>query len=138
MAAVEPLTFWSEPTGCTRSPVGWSSVRRSRSCDFGGYLAISAGRVPRLLAELEQAQDLYSISQVVMDAWTSGRVALVGDSGYSPGAAVDGCSLAIIGAYTPRQRTSRGRRRSRSGLRRRRPSNPSSGTAGAGDRRRIP
>ncbi len=59
--------------------------------------------VPRLLAELDQAEDLYldSISQVVMDAWTSGWVALVGDSGYSPGAAVDGCSLAIIGAYTP-------------------------------------
>jgi 2-polyprenyl-6-methoxyphenol hydroxylase-like FAD-dependent oxidoreductase len=58
--------------------------------------------VPRLLTELDQAEDLYldSISQVVMDAWTSGRVALVGDAGYSPGAAVGGgTSLAIIGAY---------------------------------------
>jgi 2-polyprenyl-6-methoxyphenol hydroxylase-like FAD-dependent oxidoreductase len=58
--------------------------------------------VPRLLTELDQAEDLYldSISQVVMDAWTSGRVALVGDGGYSPGAAVGGgTSLAIIGAY---------------------------------------
>ena len=140
MAAVEPLTFWSEPTGCTRSPVGWSSVRRSRSCDFGGYLAISAGRVPRLLAELEQAQDLYSISQVVMDAWTSGRVALVGDSGYSPGAAVDGCSLAIIGAYTPSPANQSGPAAITFGAspHTSRPSNPSSGTAGAGDRRRIP
>ena len=58
--------------------------------------------VPRLLTELDQAEDLYldSISQVVMEAWTSGRVALVGDAGYSPGAAVGGgTSLAIIGAY---------------------------------------
>ena len=41
--------------------------------------------VPRLLTELDQAEDLYldSISQVVMKAWTIGRV-LVGDAGYSP------------------------------------------------------
>ena len=58
--------------------------------------------VPRLLTELDQAEDLYldSISQVVMGAWTRGRVALVGDAGYSPGAAVGGgTSLAIIAAY---------------------------------------
>lgn len=48
--------------------------------------------VPRLLTELDRAEDLYldSISQVVMDSWTRGRVALVGDAGYSPGAAVGG------------------------------------------------
>jgi 2-polyprenyl-6-methoxyphenol hydroxylase-like FAD-dependent oxidoreductase len=58
--------------------------------------------VPRLLAELDEADDLYmdAISQVVMDSWTRGRVALVGDAGYSPGAAVGGgTSVAIIGAY---------------------------------------
>ncbi|MFP5347777.1 MAG: FAD-dependent monooxygenase [Actinomycetes bacterium] len=58
--------------------------------------------LPRLLAELDRADDLYldSISQVVMDGWTEGRVALVGDAGYSPGAAVGGgTSLAVIGAY---------------------------------------
>lgn len=58
--------------------------------------------VPHLLAALDQAEDLYldSISQVVMDAWTRGRAALVGDAGYCPGAAVGGgTSLAIIGAY---------------------------------------
>jgi 2-polyprenyl-6-methoxyphenol hydroxylase-like FAD-dependent oxidoreductase len=57
---------------------------------------------PRLLDELERADDLYldSISQVVMDGWTRGRVALVGDAGYCPGPAVGGgTSLAIIGAY---------------------------------------
>jgi 2-polyprenyl-6-methoxyphenol hydroxylase-like FAD-dependent oxidoreductase len=58
--------------------------------------------VPRLLAELDRADDLYldSISQIVMPTWTTGRVALVGDAGYCPGPAVGGgTSLAIIGAY---------------------------------------
>jgi 2-polyprenyl-6-methoxyphenol hydroxylase-like FAD-dependent oxidoreductase len=58
--------------------------------------------VPRLLAELENADDLYldSISTVVMDGWNRGRVTLVGDAGYSPGPAVGGgTSLAVVGAY---------------------------------------
>jgi 2-polyprenyl-6-methoxyphenol hydroxylase-like FAD-dependent oxidoreductase len=58
--------------------------------------------VPRLLAELEHADDLYldSISTIVMDSWTRGRVSLVGDAGYSPGPAVGGgTSLAVVGAY---------------------------------------
>ena len=59
--------------------------------------------VPRLLTELDLADDLYldSISQVVMDTWSRGRVTLVGDAGYSPGAAVgSGTSLAAIGGYS--------------------------------------
>ena len=58
--------------------------------------------VPRLLSRLDQANDLYldSISQVIMPSWTQGRIALVGDAGYCPGAAVGGgTSLALIGAY---------------------------------------
>jgi 2-polyprenyl-6-methoxyphenol hydroxylase-like FAD-dependent oxidoreductase len=58
--------------------------------------------MPRLLAELEYADDLYldSISTIVMDSWTQGRVSLVGDAGYSPGPAVGGgTSLAVVGAY---------------------------------------
>jgi 2-polyprenyl-6-methoxyphenol hydroxylase-like FAD-dependent oxidoreductase len=58
--------------------------------------------VPRLLAELENADDIYldSISTVVMDGWNRGRVTLVGDAGYSPGPAVGGgTSLAVVGAY---------------------------------------
>jgi 2-polyprenyl-6-methoxyphenol hydroxylase-like FAD-dependent oxidoreductase len=41
--------------------------------------------VPRLLAELENADDIYldSISTVVMESWNRGRVTLVGDAGYS-------------------------------------------------------
>jgi len=58
--------------------------------------------VPRLLAGLDQADDLYvdSISQILMNSWSRGRVTLVGDAGYSPGAAVGGgTSLAVLGAY---------------------------------------
>jgi len=58
--------------------------------------------VPRLLAELEKADDLYldSISTIVMETWSRGRVTLVGDAGYSPGPAVGGgTSLAVVGAY---------------------------------------
>jgi 2-polyprenyl-6-methoxyphenol hydroxylase-like FAD-dependent oxidoreductase len=65
---------------------------------YGG----DGGEVPRLLAGLDEADDFYfdSISQIVMDRWTDGRVALVGDAGYSPGPAVGGgTSVAMIGAY---------------------------------------
>jgi 2-polyprenyl-6-methoxyphenol hydroxylase-like FAD-dependent oxidoreductase len=58
--------------------------------------------VPRLLAGLDHAEDFYfdSISQIVMDRWSHGRTALVGDAGYSPGPAVGGgTSVAVIGAY---------------------------------------
>lgn len=64
--------------------------------------ADGAWEVPRLLAGLDQAEDFYfdSISQVVMESWSRGRVSLVGDAGYSPGPAVGGgTSVAMIGAY---------------------------------------
>ena len=59
-------------------------------------------QVPRLLDEMDAADDFYfdSISQIVMDRWSSGRLSLVGDAGYSPGPAVGGgTSLAMVGAY---------------------------------------
>lgn len=58
--------------------------------------------IPRLLRELEHAKDFYldSISQIVMDTWSRGRVTLVGDAGYSPAPAVGGgTSVAMVGAY---------------------------------------
>jgi 2-polyprenyl-6-methoxyphenol hydroxylase-like FAD-dependent oxidoreductase len=75
------------------------SAQRQLLCQLYGDLD---WEVPRLLAELDRADDLYldSISQIVMPTWTTGRVALVGDAGYCPGPAVGGgTSLAIIGAY---------------------------------------
>jgi hypothetical protein len=67
-----------------------------------GLYSGAAWEVPRLLEELENADDFYldSISQVRMDTWTKGRVTLVGDAAYSPGPAVGGgTSLAVLGAY---------------------------------------
>ena len=71
-------------------------------------------QVPRLLAEMDAADDFYfdSISQIVMDSWTKGRVTLVGDAGYSPGPAVGGgTSIAMVGAYVLAQELTRSRSR---------------------------
>ncbi|WP_406067521.1 FAD-dependent monooxygenase [Micromonospora sp. NBC_01638] len=58
--------------------------------------------VPRLLAGLDNAPDFYfdSLSQVHMDRWSTGRVALTGDAAYcaSP-ASGQGTSLALVGGY---------------------------------------
>jgi 2-polyprenyl-6-methoxyphenol hydroxylase-like FAD-dependent oxidoreductase len=61
-----------------------------------------AWEVPHLLGQLEAADDFYfdAISQIRMDRWTRGRVALVGDAGYAPGPAVGGgTTIAAVGAY---------------------------------------
>jgi 2-polyprenyl-6-methoxyphenol hydroxylase-like FAD-dependent oxidoreductase len=68
-------------------------------------------QVPQLLDAIDAADDFYfdSISQIVMDSWTKGRVTLVGDAGYSPGPAVGGgTSIAMVGAYVLAQELGRG------------------------------
>ncbi|QUH04614.1 FAD-dependent monooxygenase [Saccharopolyspora erythraea] len=58
--------------------------------------------VPRLLEEMEHAPDFYfdSVSQIHLDRWSRGRVALVGDAGYCPSPlSGQGTSLALVGAY---------------------------------------
>jgi 2-polyprenyl-6-methoxyphenol hydroxylase-like FAD-dependent oxidoreductase len=58
--------------------------------------------VPRLLGCMEDTDAFYfdSISQIRMDAFSRGRVTLVGDAGYAPGAGVGGgTSLAATAAY---------------------------------------
>lgn len=58
--------------------------------------------VPRLLDEVDDSDAFYmdSITQLRLDSWTTGRVALVGDAGYCPGPAVGGStSMAVVGAY---------------------------------------
>ncbi|GLY67151.1 FAD-dependent monooxygenase [Amycolatopsis taiwanensis] len=56
----------------------------------------------RLLHEMRHAPDFYfdSVGQVRMDAWTRGRVALVGDAAYCPSSLSGmGSGLALVGAY---------------------------------------
>jgi 2-polyprenyl-6-methoxyphenol hydroxylase-like FAD-dependent oxidoreductase len=77
-------------------------------------------QVPRLLAEMDAADDFYfdSISQIVMDSWIKGRVTLVGDAGCSPGPAVGGgTSIAMVGAYVLAQELGRAGRNYQIGLR---------------------
>jgi len=65
------------------------------------YAGLGSG-VEVWLDELDRTDVFYleSISQVVMDTWSRGRVTLVGDAGYCPGPAVGGgTSLAVVGAY---------------------------------------
>ncbi len=59
-------------------------------------------RVPDLLQAMGSADDLYfdQVEQVRMPAWTTGRVALVGDAAYAPSFLTgQGSSLALTGAY---------------------------------------
>jgi 2-polyprenyl-6-methoxyphenol hydroxylase-like FAD-dependent oxidoreductase len=60
------------------------------------------GPVPAMLTELETAPELYlgPLALVRMPTWSSGRIVLVGDAGYSPSpASGQGTSLALVGAY---------------------------------------
>ncbi|MFC7622381.1 FAD-dependent monooxygenase [Microlunatus sp. GCM10028923] len=84
-----------EPPGIRSDLAGQRELLRER-------FATAGWRVPQLLDHLDSADDLYvdSITQVTLEDWTRGRVALVGDAGYSPGPAVGGgTSLAMVGAY---------------------------------------
>lgn len=68
----------------------------ARAFDGAGW------RVPELLAATADAPDLYfaPMSQVRMDRWSTGRIALVGDAGHGPSpASGQGTSLGLVGAY---------------------------------------
>jgi len=57
--------------------------------------------VPRLLEQMPEAADFYfdSVSQVHLDRWSAGRVALIGDAGYAAGPGGNGTGTAVIAAY---------------------------------------
>ena len=58
--------------------------------------------IPRLLEEMQDASDFYfdDVSQIRMDKWFNGRVALVGDAAYGPTLVTgQGTSMAMVGAY---------------------------------------
>lgn len=58
--------------------------------------------VPELMSAMEVASDFYlgSFAQVIMPAWTAGRIALLGDAAYCPSPySGQGTSLALVGAY---------------------------------------
>ncbi|MGH3173357.1 MAG: hypothetical protein ACRDPF_05745 [Streptosporangiaceae bacterium] len=57
--------------------------------------------VPDLLGQMPAATDFYfdSVSQVRLDRWSSGRVALIGDAGYAAGPGGNGTGTAVAAAY---------------------------------------
>lgn len=59
-------------------------------------------QIPQLLKYMDSAPDFYfdSVSQIRMDRWSDGRIALLGDAGYcaSPMSGM-GTSMAVVGAY---------------------------------------
>ncbi len=72
-------------------------LRAVRSA-FGG----DRWRTKEIIDTLPDATDLYfdTVSQVRMDCWSAGRVALVGDAAYAPAfLSGQGTSIAIAGAY---------------------------------------
>jgi 2-polyprenyl-6-methoxyphenol hydroxylase-like FAD-dependent oxidoreductase len=58
-------------------------------------------RVPELMAAMERAPDFYfdSVSQVHVDRWWAGRVALVGDAAGAAGPGGNGTGNAVVAAY---------------------------------------
>jgi 2-polyprenyl-6-methoxyphenol hydroxylase-like FAD-dependent oxidoreductase len=59
-------------------------------------------KCPQLLSAIDTTTDFYfdSVSQVKMDAWFKGRIALVGDACYCPSLlSGKGSTLAMVGAY---------------------------------------
>jgi 2-polyprenyl-6-methoxyphenol hydroxylase-like FAD-dependent oxidoreductase len=57
--------------------------------------------VPELLDQMGAADDFYfdSVSQVRLDRWSAGRVALIGDAGYAAGPGGNGTGTAVVAAY---------------------------------------
>jgi 2-polyprenyl-6-methoxyphenol hydroxylase-like FAD-dependent oxidoreductase len=57
--------------------------------------------VPELLDQMMTADDFYfdSVSQVRLDRWSTGRVALLGDAGYAAGPGGNGTGTAVVAAY---------------------------------------
>ena len=57
--------------------------------------------VPDLLGQMPAAADFYfdSVSQVQLDRWSAGRVALIGDAGYAAGPGGNGTGTAVVAAY---------------------------------------
>ncbi|MFI5843007.1 FAD-dependent monooxygenase [Catenuloplanes sp. NPDC051500] len=78
-----------------RDVAAQKELLRARMADFGWS-------TPRILAHLDDTPDFYldQVAQVVMDRWSDGRVALLGDAAFSPSPfSGGGTGLALIGAY---------------------------------------
>ena len=91
--------FFSAPDGTPVSydyrDTGQQQQIVARAFDGVGW------HVPALLGQMAAADDFYfdSVSQVRLDRWSAGRVALIGDAGYAAGPGGNGTGTAVIAAY---------------------------------------
>lgn len=86
-----------------QAPSGYEKLTRVKQISLLKEVFAKAGwEVPRVLAGLEDAADLYldAVGQVKMPRWSKGRIAVVGDAAYcaSPISGM-GTSLGLCGAY---------------------------------------
>ncbi|GAA4218183.1 FAD-dependent monooxygenase [Actinocatenispora rupis] len=89
------MFLYATPDASRRTP---EELRRELAEEYRG----EGWEVPTLLAGLAATPDFYAdaMAQVHMDAWSRGRVALVGDAAYAASpASGQGTSLALVGAY---------------------------------------
>ena len=99
MTDARAMFLFRTPTELSYDRHDGAAQRRLLRAQFGDL----GWEIPRLLDETDRASAFYfdSITQLRLEHWTRGRVALVGDAGYCPGPAVGGStSLAVVGAYT--------------------------------------
>lgn len=90
------LAFASPPLAYERHDVAGQQRLLADAFEGEGW------QVPRLLESMGRSPDFYfdSMSQVHLERWSSGRVALVGDAAYCPSpSSGQGSSLALVGAY---------------------------------------
>jgi 2-polyprenyl-6-methoxyphenol hydroxylase-like FAD-dependent oxidoreductase len=82
--------------GLRHDPHDTAGQREIVAAHFAGL----GWQVPRLLAEMETASDFYfdTTSQIHMDTWSNGRVALIGDAGYAAGPGGNGTGNAVVAA----------------------------------------
>jgi 2-polyprenyl-6-methoxyphenol hydroxylase-like FAD-dependent oxidoreductase len=92
--------FFAAPSPGTPIPFDYRDTARQRTILASAFEGVG-WRVPELLAQLPDAGDFYfdSVSQVELDSWSAGRVALIGDAGYAAGPGGNGTGTAVIAAY---------------------------------------
>ena len=83
------------PVGYDYRDTGQQQEIVARAFDGVGW------HVPALLDQMTGADDFYcdSVSQVRLDRWSAGRVALIGDAGYAAGPGGNGTGTAMVAAY---------------------------------------
>ncbi|MET7299679.1 FAD-dependent monooxygenase [Embleya sp. NPDC005575] len=102
--AVFPTRAGRANVMCVYADAGAGADRRDVEAQKRAVAATYADlgwRTEELMADLAGADTFYadSIGMVVMDSWTKGRVALLGDAGYGATCGGMGTGLAIVCAY---------------------------------------